>query len=263
MQRQPDIAGGLTRPASATAPLSDVAESLAREAQALDARLAGASAQDILRAALRDDLVGPVALVSSFGAESAALLHLAAQIDPHAPVLFVDTGRLFPETLAYRDRLVAQLGLTNVQTIGPDAATEQRLDPIGALFARDTDACCGFRKVEPLAAALTPYRAWISGRKRYQASSRHDIPAVEATATHLKVNPIAAWSMADVAAYMAAHHLPAHPLVAQGYPSIGCAPCTSQVAPGEDPRAGRWRGQDKTECGIHVSSSGAITRKQP
>ncbi|MFC0282919.1 phosphoadenylyl-sulfate reductase [Camelimonas abortus] len=232
---------------------------LARAAAELDARFAGASARDVLRAVLLDGVAGEVALVSSFGAESAALLHLAAGVRRDAPVLFVDTRRLFPETLAYRDRLVELLGLTNVITIGPDAGTEQRLDPIGAMFARDPDACCAFRKVEPLEAALRPYRAWISGRKRYQAASRHDIPLFEATETHIKVNPLASWSMADVAAWMREHGLPAHPLVAKGYPSIGCAPCTTPVAEGEDPRAGRWRGTGKTECGIHVSKSSKLS----
>lgn len=259
MPRLPDsaVAAALAAtPANAAARAGE----LTSAAAALDARYAGATAEELLRLALRERVAGAVALVSSFGAESAALLHLAAQVDPAVPVIFVDTRRLFPETLAYRDRLVAMLGLTDVRSVGPDAATEQRLDPIGALFARDTDACCGFRKVGPLDAALKPFSAWISGRKRYQASSRHDIPAFEATATHIKVNPLASWSMADIAQYMRAHGLPAHPLVAQGYPSIGCAPCTSPVAEGEDPRAGRWRGQDKTECGIHVSPAGTITR---
>lgn len=236
---------------------------LAGAAAALDARYASASAEDLLRLALRERIAGDVALVSSFGAESAALLHLAAQVDPAVPVIFVDTRRLFPQTLAYRDRLIAMLGLTDVRSVGPDAAMEQQLDPIGALFARDADACCAFRKVAPLDAALTPFRAWISGRKRYQASSRHDIPAFEATTTHIKVNPLASWSMADIAAYMRAHALPAHPLVAQGYPSIGCAPCTSPVAFGEDPRAGRWRGQDKTECGIHQDPAHTTARNIP
>lgn len=266
MPRLPDpltgVAPGAAAPVNHTVG-QKLAQNLAQEAAALDARYAGQSAEQLLRLVLRERIVGDVALVSSFGAESAALLHLAAQVDPSAPVLFVDTRRLFPETLAYRDRLVAMLGLTDVRTIGPDDATEQRLDPMGALFARDTDACCGFRKVAPLDEALKPFRSWISGRKRFQASSRHDIPAFEATATHIKVNPLASWSMADIAHYMRAHGLPAHPLVAQGYPSIGCAPCTSPVAEGEDPRAGRWRGQDKTECGIHVDPGGKITRNKP
>lgn len=258
MPRLPDpvlTAATLAAPAGAVA--------LGQAAATLDARHAGLKAEDILRLVLREGIAGDVALVSSFGAESAALLHLAASIDPAVPVIFVDTRRLFPETLAYRDRLIAMLGLTDVRSIGPDGASEQQLDPMGALFARDPDACCGFRKVAPLDAALKPFRAWISGRKRFQASSRHDIPAFEATASHIKINPLASWSMADIAQYMRAHHLPAHPLVAKGYPSIGCAPCTSPVAEGEDPRAGRWRGQDKTECGIHVSQSGTVTRSNP
>jgi phosphoadenosine phosphosulfate reductase len=174
-------------------------------------------------------------------------------------VIFVDTRRLFPETLAYRDALVARLGLTDIRTVSPAAADEERRDPRGALFAVDPDQCCHFRKVEPLARALFPFAAWITGRKRHQATTRASIPTFEADAAHIKINPLAAWSPQQIAAYARAHDLPAHPLVARGYPSIGCMPCTTPVAADEDARAGRWRGQDKTECGIHVVD-GAVAR---
>jgi phosphoadenosine phosphosulfate reductase len=205
----------------------------------------------IIRLALADLFAGQVALVSSFGAESAVLLHLAATVDRHVPVLFVDTGRHFRETLAYRDALVDHLGLTDVRAIGPSAEEARARDPWLALAEQDPDACCGFRKVAPLAAALTPFTAWLSGRKRFQADTRGSLRVFEADGAHVKINPLAAWDAPRIAAYAAIHALPVHPLVADGYPSIGCAPCTSRVASGEDARAGRWRGTAKTECGIH------------
>jgi phosphoadenosine phosphosulfate reductase len=222
----------------------------------LNRRFAGASAQDILRAVLLDGVAGRVALVSSFGAESAVLLHLAAQIDPALPVLFLETGKHFPETLAYRDALVDQLGLTGLVNLTPDAETIAKRDEAGLRWSYDPDGCCEIRKVIPLAKALADFDGTISGRKGFQSSTRTGIPAFELdhtdSAGRIKVNPLATWSPEQIAAYFTEHALPPHPLVAQGYPSIGCSPCTSKVAPGEDPRSGRWRGWDKTECGIHV-----------
>jgi phosphoadenosine phosphosulfate reductase len=246
----------MPRPLEASAPAA-TPELAARAAQ-LDAAYGEASAQDILRAVIVDGVAGPAALVSSFGADAVVLLHLAASVDRAVPVIFIDTGRHFPETLAYRDEVVARLGLADLRTFGPSHETEDRLDPHGALFNIDADRCCGFRKVEPLAAALTPFSAWISGRKRHQAATRAAIPVFEADGARIKVNPLAGWSAADVKAYRLAHDLPAHPLVAKGYPSIGCMPCTTAVAEGEDERAGRWRGQDKTECGIHFGAAGLV-----
>jgi phosphoadenosine phosphosulfate reductase len=192
-----------------------------------------------------------VALVSSFGAEAAVLLHLVASVDAATPVLFVDTEKLFGETLRYRDQLVARLGLTDVRTLTPDPARVAELDAKGILWSRDKDLCCRIRKVEPLEAGLQPFAAWISGRKRFQAASRAAIPLVEADGARLKINPLAAWTPEQLAVYTIENDLPAHPLVADGYPSIGCMPCTDRVRPGEDARAGRWRGSEKTECGIH------------
>ena len=200
---------------------------------------------------------GEVALVSSFGADSAVLLDLVAEVDPSIPVLFVDTEKLFGETLRHRDRLVSRLGLTDVRTISPEPLAVAEVDPLGVLWHADADACCRVRKVAPLARAIAPFAAWISGRKRFQAASRAAVPTFEADGARLKINPLATWSAEALAARIAARDLPAHPLVAQGYPSIGCMPCTSRVASGEDARAGRWRGSDKTECGIHLGLSTA------
>lgn len=204
----------------------------------------------LLRPLIEREFSGRIALVSSFGAESAVLLWLVASIDPAVPVLFIDTGKLFGETLRYRDDLVARLGLRDLRTIGSERARLETADPDGMLWQRDPDACCNLRKVEPLAAALAGFDAWISGPKRYQGGDRAAIPTIESGDGLLKINPLANWSRADIDAAFAAHDLPRHPLEADGYLSIGCMPCTARVAPGADPRSGRWAGTDKTECGI-------------
>lgn len=194
---------------------------------------------------------GRIALVSSFGAESAVLLRLVAEAAPHTPVLFLDTGKHFAQTLAYRRRLAQTLGLHNVRDIHPDKTEIVRDDPRGDLWRTDADRCCTLRKVRPLNAALGGFEAWITGRKQFHGGARLQLPAFEAAGDFVKVNPIARWTPEDLAAYVEAHSLPQHPLVEQGYPSIGCWPCTHPVAPGEGLRDGRWRGAAKTECGIH------------
>ena len=219
-------------------------------AAALAAELEGAHPSDILRATLIREFPGKIAMVSSFGAESAVLLHLVAQVDPAAPVIFIDTDKHFAQTLEYRDDLAARLGLTNVRTVGPESEEVRAEDPTGDLWKRDPDACCALRKVRPNERVLAPFDAWISGRKRYHGAVHAQLPVVEHDGLHFKVNPLVSWGPQEIAAYMRAHDLPAHPLVAQGYPSIGCWPCTSP-AEGTDVRAGRWAGSGKTECGIH------------
>jgi phosphoadenosine phosphosulfate reductase len=221
-------------------------------ARALGERYRALNGRALLAEVIEREFKGQIALVSSFGAESAVLLHLAAGIDRDLPVLFLETGKHFEETLAYRDALVGRLGLTNVQNLRPAARHLAKEDPEGYLHLADPDRCCELRKILPLAEALAPYAAWISGRKRYQASTRESLPAIDADATHIKINPIAHWQPDDIARYMAAHELPQHPLVERNYLSIGCSPCTAPVGAGEDARAGRWRGQGKVECGIHV-----------
>lgn len=227
---------------------------LIAKAAGLNARYRHHSATAVMQGALQD--AGHIALVSSFGAESVVLLHMAAVIDPMIPVLFVDTELLFTETLVYQQEVSERLGLRNVQIVkAADIATK---DPYGALRFSDTDACCALRKTAPLQAALEGFDGWITGRKRFQAGSRAALEFFEVEETdqgptgRIKINPLAHWAPEDVRAYMTENRLPRHPLVAKGYPSIGCAPCTSPVAAGEDPRAGRWRDQNKEECGIHV-----------
>ena len=231
----------------------------AADAEALNARFAGVGTQAMLAQVLRDGLAGRIAAVSSFGAESAVLLHLIASIDPGVPVLFLDTGKHFPETLAYRDELAARLGLTNLVKLTPVPALLTKRDDTGLRWSYDPDGCCEIRKVQPLAAALAHYDASFTGRKGFQSATRAALPRFELDLTdaqgRLKVNPLVDWSADQIEAYFAATGLPAHPLVAQGYPSIGCSPCTTRVAPGEDPRSGRWKGWDKTECGIHVDGA--------
>ena len=218
----------------------------------LAGRLCALDPQKLLRLAIENLFPGKIVLVSSFGADSAVLLHMVAQIDPALPVLFLETGVLFPETLAYRDKLIALLGLSNVINITPPKALLAAEDPETFLWSSDPDRCCEIRKVVPLGHALAGFEAWITGRKRFQAATRAALPLFETEEKRIKINPLATWSAARISAYLDAHQLPRHELVAKGYPSIGCIPCTSTVKPGEDARAGRWRGKGKVECGLHT-----------
>lgn len=226
---------------------------LSEYAAGLNTRLKGRPTQEVLRTAIRELFPGEIALVSSFGAEAAVLLHLVAQVDPTTPVLFLDTGKLFADTLSYRDELAGRLGLTNIQVLTPDPKALTLHDEGGTLWFRDADACCRIRKVEPLQRGLKPFAAWINGRKQFQAATRKAMPLVESDGARIKFNPLANWTPELIADYFAEHDLPRHPLVAKGYPSIGCEPCTHPVTEDEDPRAGRWQGRDKTECGIHTT----------
>jgi len=222
------------------------------EAASLNALYGERDAKAIISVAVRDLFADRITLVSSFGAESAVLLHLVSEVDRSVPVIFLDTGKLFVETLEYRDLLAARLGLTDVRSVQPDPARLTAKDPHRALWMTNPDLCCHIRKTEPLQRALQGLDAWFTGRKRFQSSTRAALPVFEADGRRIKVNPLAAWTGADIASYSDRHDLPEHPLVAKGYLSIGCVPCTTKVMPGEDARAGRWRGLDKTECGIHT-----------
>ncbi|HLJ69874.1 MAG TPA: phosphoadenylyl-sulfate reductase [Roseiarcus sp.] len=223
-------------------------------ASRIEVKFAGLKAASLLRLAIQELFPGRIALVSSFGADSAVLLHMVSEIDKATPVVFVDTGQLFPETLAYRDALCATLGLTNVIVATPNEAVLAKEDPEKFLFADDPDRCCDIRKVLPLAEALEGYEAWITGRKSFQSVTRATLPLFEAEGERVKVNPLVGWSAGDILDYIKRAGLPPHPLVAKGYPSIGCLPCTTPVRPGEDGRAGRWRGRGKIECGIHIGA---------
>ena len=230
-------------------------ETLPRERAAeLSYRYGQLSGAALLRSLIEREFRGRIALVSSFGTEAAVLLHMVAAIDPTVPVLFVDTGKLFGETLRYRDELIARLGLADVRTLRAAPERIDAADPDGVLWFRDANACCRLRKVEPLVAGLSGFDAWISGRKRYQGGLRTALPVIEEFEGRIKINPIADWSQDKVDAAFAATGLPPHPLLADGFLSVGCMPCTSRVASDTvDRRAGRWAGSEKTECGIHLS----------
>lgn len=224
-----------------------------------DAGQASQPSLALLRGILLTQHPGRAAVVSSFGVESAVLLHLVAAVSPATPVILLDTGHLFPETLAHRDALAARLGLLDVRTTRPDRAALGAGDPDGTLWRDAPEQCCWHRKVEPLDDALQGFDAWITGRKRFQGGERGDLPMLEREpGGRVKVNPLAGWQPADIAGYQALHALPAHPLQSRGYRSVGCAPCTRATLPGEASRAGRWAGQARTECGIHLSRPAAM-----
>jgi len=230
---------------------------LAKLAQ-LQSAAQGRDAHGILELALKAEFAGRSAVVSSFGAESAVLLHLVATIDPQTPIIFLNTGKLFGETLRYRDRLQDQLGLGDVRSLAPSIADRQKFDPDETLWSSDTESCCGFRKVIPLKNALEPFAAQITGRKRFQTRERAAMPSVEFFEGRFRFNPLADWTQRELEAYSEKFSLPRHPLVEDGYPSIGCMPCTRRVAAGGDYRSGRWSGTDKDECGIHLTDGGGI-----
>ena len=225
------------------------------QSQALDRALRSASPAEVIEAALKTVGREKLALVSSFGTESAALLKVMADVDPAISVVFLDTGWLFEETLAYRDTLIATLGLLDVRSVKPLEENLSQGDPDRDLWFSDPDACCRIRKVEPLQRALAPFSAWINGRKRFQGGLRAEMAVVEDDGAKLKFNPFANLEREDIEAIYALAKLPPHPLLASGYLSVGCMPCSSRTAPGEDARAGRWRGRAKTECGIHTSKT--------
>ena len=206
------------------------------------------------------------ALVSSFGAESSVLLHIVASVDRSTPIVFLDTGKHFPETLAYRDQLVARFGLSNLINARPDQLSLAQSDRHDQLFANDPDLCCHIRKTEPLEAALRGFAAWITGRKRFQGGLRANLATIETepASGRLKLNPLAGWSADRIDAYRRDYGLPVHPLAERGYRSIGCAPCTKPIQPSEPARAGRWAGMEKLECGIHrLEADNGETDKLP
>ncbi len=248
-----DAAHGSVMPTLADRPAEAAAEAHAR---LLDRQYGDLPAADLVAVMLRQVFRRRIALVSSFGTESAVLLDLVARVDPATPVLFLDTGKLFAKTLHYRDVLAARLGLTDIRVLRPSARSLKAEDRGGALWCVDADRCCHLRKVMPLARGLNGFDAWITGRKRFQAGERARLPAIEAGGERIKINPLASWTPADIAAYFATRNLPRHELEADGYRSIGCVPCTDRVNACEGPRAGRWRHTHKTECGIHGRPSG-------
>lgn len=226
-----------------------IGDDLARK---LNGILEGARPERILEAAIENVAKRKLAIVSSFGIESAVLLHLVATVDRTLPVVFLDTGWHFPETRAYRDALADHLGLHDVRSTRPSTESLKSADPEKDLWSRDPDECCRLRKVVPLAAVLEIFDAWVTGRKRFHGGARGALPIVEADGERLKFNPFASVSPKEIAARFRLANLPPHPLAAAGYLSVGCLPCSTRAREGEGIRDGRWRGRGKTECGIHA-----------
>ena len=222
---------------------------------------AGVEGRDLVRAFARD-FKDRIALLSSFGAESSVLLHMVSEVDRNIPVIFLDTLKLFPETIVYRDRLVRELGLRDVRVMQPNVADLENDDPAGTLHLSNPDWCCNIRKTFPMEKAFKGFDVMISGRKRFHGASRADLKSISFDDRRIKIEPLAAFSALDLQGYMVQHQLPSHPLKLAGYHSIGCAPesCTSKGGTADNPREGRWMGQEKIECGIHFTANGKIIR---
>ena len=242
----------LVKSNSASAAAATARERLLR----MRAETANANSGELLDFAIRREFRGRIAVISSFAAESVVLLHQVAEIDPETPVLFLNTGKLFGETLRYRDRLQEVLGLTDIRCIGPHPMDREKFDSQGDLWSRDPDACCNFRKTVPLKKALVGFEAILTGRKKFQTEERAAMQPIELFDGRFRFNPLAGWSLAELQSYVAHHHLPVHPLAEDGFLSIGCMPCTRRVNPGENYRDGRWDGFGKRECGIHLGMDG-------
>jgi phosphoadenosine phosphosulfate reductase len=251
--RSPTVVELRRRSGDSASPEQATRSALTRRLELLNKRYEDTRPLSIISAMTEEEFApGKIALVSSFGTESAVLLHMVARIRPDLPVIFLDTGKLFGETQRYRDDLVSLLGLTDVRSVTPAPEALATHDPKGVLWSQDANACCYWRKTEPLNRALSGFEAWFTGRKAFQAATRAQLPVLELVEDKFKINPLVRWSKTEIDAYFAAYDLPRHPLEADGFLSIGCMPCTSPVAPGENARAGRWRGNDKVECGIHL-----------
>jgi phosphoadenosine phosphosulfate reductase len=222
-------------------------------------QFAGLEGRTLISAAVKA-YPGKVALLSSFGAESSVLLHMVSEIDPTLPVVFLDTEKLFPETLSYRNTLVSELGLRNIRNFHPSADDLAEHDADGNLNQTNKDLCCHIRKTLPMRRALSAFDVVISGRKRFHGITRTDLQFVTEQDGKLKIDPLAGYSALDLQNYMITHHLPSHPLRLAGFRSIGCMPCTVHGGTDADPRAGRWAGTEKTECGIHFSANGTVIR---
>lgn len=227
---------------------------------ALNARFESMATTDVIAEVSQTLFKDRIAVVSSFGSESAVLLNLVATANPAIPVIFLDTQKLFAETLRYRTRLQHHFGLEDVRVIGPSKREMQQEDPQGTLSMSNPDACCELRKTRPLARALRGFDCWINGRKRHQTAMRDGIEILEADGDRFKLNPLAAWTPAQISDHISQHRLPEHPLTKENYLSIGCMPCTTRATNPDDARSGRWAGQTKTECGIHFSSDGKPQR---
>lgn len=220
------------------------------------------SEQDMLAALTENEFPGRSAVIASFGTESAVLLDIVASVNKHLPVIFIDTGKHFEETLRYRDQLAARLGLADIRNATPSTALVRRQDRDGTLWQSDPDACCNLRKVLPMRQAIQPFGLIITGRKRAHGGLRSEIEMIEQFGERIRLNPLADWDASRIDAEFTVRDLPRHPLQAQGYSSIGCAPCTGPAVAKDDVRSGRWMQFDKTECGIHFNADGSVSRDE-
>jgi phosphoadenosine phosphosulfate reductase len=232
-----------------------LAEDLIRD---LNERFEAAPPDEIVRWALEESGLDRMAIASAFQLEGTCLIHMATRIQPDVPILFLETGFHFAETLAFKERITELLGLNVFDLIG-DHTVDGQAEAFGPrLYERDPKRCCELNKVIPFARALRKFDGWMTSMRRDSAWTRRTTPIVSQTkledggSTIVKINPVANWTRRDAFAYLKEHDLPSNPLYDLGFASIGCAPCTRMVFPGEDERAGRWAGLLKTECGIHV-----------
>lgn len=231
---------------------------LQEHADALNTQFAGLSAQTMIDRLINGRVAGRAAVISSFGAEAAVLLKLVADKDPATPVVFLDTRKHFDETLTYVDDLMERLGLTVLMRVRPNPSRLKAEDTDGLLHKRDSDRCCYVRKTLPMISALRNYDCVLTGRKRFQTEERSKMDYVEVQESWLRINPLADWTRDRVMEFLDRQGLLEHPLIAVGYPSIGCEPCTAKS---DDYRAGRWAEQDKTECGIHITEDGRVVHR--
>ena len=218
--------------------------------------------EELIRVFLEHEMPGQFALVSSFGIEAAVLLHMVSRIDKNLPVIFIETQKLFDETVSYRDELADHLGLTDIRNITPSELDLRQEDKNGDLHKINPNQCCYIRKVLPLEKALEGFDGWISGRKRFHGGSRSNLPTIEMSDGRVKINPLAFWPVARIQDYFNKYDLPRHPMQEKGYLSVGCQPCTSKPVSQEDVRSGRWVGQDKQECGIHLGTDGKFRKSK-
>jgi len=217
----------------------------------LNTSFESASAYFLLEHVLTFEFPNKIALVSSFGTEAAILLHMISRIRPQLDVVFIDTLKLFTLTHKYREQLTGLFGLQNVKVFTPDQSLIAQHDPTGDLWSKDTEKCCDVRKVTTNNLALKPYDSWITGRKRSHGGSRLHMKKFELVEGVIKINPLANWKTSNINHYFEKHNIPRHPLYERGFLSVGCHHCSAPASDPNDPRSGRWQGQDKTECGIH------------
>ena len=210
------------------------------------------NAVNILKVMIKDIFHNKIVVTSSFGAESVVILHLVSKVDLNTPIIFLNTGKLFPETLEYVNTLRRKLKLNKIKILNPDFEELQIQDEKNDLYKMNPDLCCQIRKVIPLQKALKNFDAWINGRKRFHDFERKNIKQIEKVNGLIKINPLYDWSFKDIQNYININKLPEHPLVKKGYKSIGCIPCTNKVADDKAHRSGRWINNKKTECGIHT-----------